>query len=64
MRYHAKHQNDSSKNVPVTSRQSLAICSHFRQIAAIAESKILLGVTLHTRHSAPMTPKTLKLVLK
>ena len=64
MRYHAKHQNDSSKNVPVTSCQSLAICLHFPQIATIAESKILLGVTLHTRHSAPMTPKTLKLVLK
>ena len=59
MRYHAKDQNDSSKNVPVTSRQSLAICLHFRQIPAITESKIL-----RTRHSAPMTPKTLKLVLK
>ena len=64
MRYHAKDDNVVSKNVPVTSRQSFTICSHFRQIAAIAESKILLGVTLRTRHLAPMTPKTLKLVLK
>ena len=64
MRYHAKHQNDSSKNVPVTSRQSFAICSRFRQIAAIAESKFLLSTTLSTRRLAHMTPKTLKLVLK
>ena len=64
MRYHAKHQNDSSKDVPVTSCQSLAICLHFRQIAAIAESKILIGATLSARCSASIVPRTLKMVLK
>ena len=38
--------------------------SRFRQIAAIAESKILIGATLSARRSASIVPRTLKMVLK
>ncbi len=38
--------------------------SHFLQITAIAESKILIGATLSARCSASIVPRTLKMVLK